>query len=129
MGLSTSDSSDWETPQNDLEAREDSDGRWRLRIQRQLAGPYATLFGLLDRLAVMQVPSWETVAIWRGEQEAKLRASRTEDAPRSMDPAALTRFLAHYERLTRGMIEHLPGRADIVATIAPDRSITSVTSR
>ena len=129
MGIRAGDISDWAEPVNDLEANEDSDGRWRGRIERQLLGPYATLFGLLDRLAVMQVPSWETVALWRGEQEAKLRASRREGAPRSLDTAQLARFLAHYERLTRAMIANLPGRADLLAIIAEDRSISSVATR
>lgn len=126
VGLQEGDIADWETPINALEAEEDQEGRWRGRLRRQLAGPYATLFGLIDHLAVMQVPAWETVAIWRGEQEAKLRAARGAAAPRSMDDAALTRFLSHYERSTRAMIAHLPARADLVATIAEDRSIHSV---
>ena len=51
---------------------------------------------------------------------------RTDGAP---DEAELARFLAHYERLTRAAIEALPGRADLVAHIAPDRSILALGTR
>ena len=126
IGLREEDISDWDSPMNALEANEDPEGRWRGRIRRQLAGPYATLYDLIDRLAVLQVPAWETVALWRGEQEAKLREARGADAPRSMNSEALERFLAHYERLTRAMIAALPPRSDWVARIAEDRTIVAV---
>jgi D-glycerate 3-kinase len=129
VGLRADDIADWTTPVNALERDEDPDEKWRARIRRLLAGPYANLFGLLDRLAVMLVPSWETVALWRGEQEAKLRDSRGEAAPRSMSEAELSRFLAHYERLTRAAITVLPERADVVARIGEDRSVRAVEER
>lgn len=128
VGLRAEDIADWVAPVNSLEENEDPEGRWRGRLRRQLAGPYATLYDLIDRLAVLQVPAWETVALWRGEQEKKLREARGADAPRSMDAAGLERFLAHYERLTRAMIEALPQRADWIARIAEDRTILGVES-
>ena len=125
-GLGACAEFDWETPINDLEKTEDGDMVWRQRIREQLAGPYQQLFGLFDHLAILKVPSWQTVSLWRGQQEARLRADRGHDASRSMDAAALQRFLDHYERLTRWTIETLPAVADFVADIAEDRSIVSI---
>ncbi len=127
-GLGACTEFDWDTPINDLERDEDADMVWRNRIRDQLAGPYQQLFGLFDHLAMMKVPTWETVSIWRGQQEQKLRQERGDNATHSMDAGALQRFLDHYERLTRWTIETLPDRADFVASIAQDRSILSIES-
>ncbi len=126
VGVGADDVADWATSINELEREEDPDERWRARIRSQLAGPYAALFGHLDRLAVMQVPNWETVTLWRGEQEQKLRETRGANAPRAMSDATLARFLAHYERLTRAAIEALPTRADLTARIGEDRAVREV---
>ncbi|MDE0959503.1 MAG: kinase [Planctomycetota bacterium] len=125
-GLGPCSQFDWETPVNRLEQIEDAEMGWRNRIRDQLAGPYQQLFQQFDQLAMLKVPSWETVAVWRGQQEARLRADRGHDASHSMDAAALQRFLDHYERLTRWTIETLPAVADFVADIAEDRSIVSI---
>jgi D-glycerate 3-kinase len=39
-----------------------------------------------------------------------------------MDGAQLDRFVQHYERLTRHILAEMPGRADLVLHLAPDRS-------
>jgi D-glycerate 3-kinase len=38
-----------------------------------------------------------------------------------MDDAALDRFLMHYERLTRWMLEEMPAQADVVIAIGADQ--------
>lgn len=96
------------TPINALERDEDPDGRWRRWVNAQLAG-YAAIWRRLDALVVLQAPSWDVVARWRDEAERPLR-ERAE--PRAMDAAALTRFLAHYERLSRHALATLGPRAD-----------------
>lgn len=100
-------------PVNGLERDEDPDGRWRAHVQAALAGPYAALFRRLDRLVLLQAPDFATVRAWRGEQEARLR-ERLTDPGRTMDEAALDRFVAHYERLTLWIAEDLPAVADLV---------------
>lgn len=97
-------------PVNELERDEDADGRWRAYVNAALAGPYAALFARLDRFVLLEAPGFEVVADWRAEQEAKLRA-RTG---RGMSPEAISRFVAHYERLTRWILAEAPGRADRV---------------
>lgn len=95
-------------PVNELERDEDADGRWRAYVNAALAGPYAALFSRLDRFVLLEAPGFEVVADWRAEQEAKLRA-RTG---RGMSPDAISRFVAHYERLTRWILAEAPARAD-----------------
>ncbi len=129
VGLGPCSDLDWKTPINSLEQQEDPDMRWRNRIREQLEGPYRDLFGLFDHLAVLLVPAWETVSLWRGQQEAKLRQQRGDHASHSMDEAALNRFLDHYERLTRWTIETLPTEADFIARIAEDRSVIGIEHR
>src|SRR5690606_24703026 len=48
--------------------------------------------------------------------ERKL-AARRPDGSALMDEAALGRFLMHYERLTRWMLQEMPGRADIAIKV------------
>jgi D-glycerate 3-kinase len=46
-----------------------------------------------------------------------------------MSDAGVTRFIQHYERLTRHILAEMPARADAVARLAPDRSLLSFESR
>lgn len=116
-------------PVNDLERDEDPDGRWRAHANAALAGPYRELFARLNRLVLLQAPCFETVLAWRREQERKLRerlareGSDPSRAPvlRAMDDAQVARFIAHYERLTRWILEEMPGRADVVIRLDAQR--------
>ncbi len=100
-------------PVNALESIEDEDGRWRRYVNQQLAGPYSHWFGMLDALIMLAVPGWEPVFTWRSQQEQDTAATNPQGAG-IMDSAALRRFMAHYERLTRHALRVLPGRADAV---------------
>jgi D-glycerate 3-kinase len=107
-------------PVNALERDEDPDGVWRGFANAALSGPYASLFSRLDRLVLMTAPDFATVRAWRGQQEARLRqrlAAEGRDPSLAMDEAALDRFVAHYERLTRWIAEDLPGVADVVVRL------------
>src|SRR5215475_2516434 len=70
-------------PINDLERIFDPDCRWRRYVNNALAGSYQQLFGRLSFLVLLKAPSFEVVARWRKEQEAKLRA-RTGDPASGM---------------------------------------------
>jgi D-glycerate 3-kinase len=105
-------------PVNALERDEDPEGRWRGFVNVALAGAYQPLFRALDRLVLLQAPSFAVVTAWRAEQEAKLVA-RTG---RGMRPEEIARFVAHYERLTRWIAEEAPDRADLVVPLASDRT-------
>jgi D-glycerate 3-kinase len=110
------------TPQNALEADEDPDCLWRRHVNTALATTYARLFARLDQLIVLQAPDFAAVHRWRALQEQKLIVARGT----GMDAPALTRFLQHYERLTRHMLESLPARADIVVPIDPQHNAGAI---
>ena len=98
-------------PINALEAVSDSEGRWRRYINEALATEYARLFGTLDRLIFLRVPNLDAVVRWRLQQED----ARPPEL--RLDETAVTHFVAHYERLTRWMLEDLPGRADVIVEL------------
>lgn len=106
-------------PVNDLEREEDPQAVWRTWVNNQLDGPYQFLFARLQDLILLQAPSFEVVAGWRAEQEAKLRA-RTAGG---MSEAEIARFVAHYERLTRWILAEMPARADWVVTLDENRDV------
>lgn len=111
-------------PVNALERDEDPDGAWRGFANVALAGSYAALFARLDRLVLMTAPDFAVVRQWRGEQEARLRQrleAQGRDPALAMDEAALDRFVAHYERLTRWIADDLPAAADVVVRLDAQR--------
>lgn len=112
-------------PCNDLERDEDPDRRWRRHVDRQLARHYAPLWRRLDLLVALRAPSFAVVARWRGEQESALRLRK---APQAMDEAALARFIAHYERLSRHALRVLPPRADRVVSLDARRRVRSISA-
>ena len=116
-------------PANALEREADADGRWRGWVNAQLAGAYAALFARLDLLVLLQPPGFETVVGWRTAEEDKLRARTLADSGgygRTMDAAAIARFMQHYERLTRWILSEMPGRADVLIRLDAERRATLV---
>ena len=107
-------------PANRLEAEDDPDCSWRREVNRRLATDYAELFARIDLLIMLKVENFAAVRANRKLQEDKLAARRPRGAG-VMDDAALDRFLMHYERLTRWMLEEMPERADVVIEIGPDQ--------
>lgn len=108
-------------PVNQLEREEDPDGIWRSLVNHWLSEDYARLFDQIDLLVMLKVESFDTVRLNRALQESKLRAANP-DAAEVMDDAALERFCAHYERLTRHMLAEMPDRADLVIEIGPEQN-------
>jgi D-glycerate 3-kinase len=103
-------------PANQLEAREDGDGRWRRWVNERLALDYPRLFAPIERLVFLQAPDFDSIFRWRLEQEGKnLQAG----GGTAMDEAALRRFIQHYERLTRHALAVLPQRADVLVELGP----------
>ncbi len=111
------------TPVNAFERDEDPGGIWRRHANAALAHDYARLFGRIDRLLLLAAPRFEVVYGWRRQQEQSLRAA----SGGGMDDAALARFVAHYERLTRWVLEEMPGRADVTVRLDTERSATLIT--
>lgn len=114
------------TPVNDLE-RED-DGAWRRAVNEALKGPYATLFGHIDRLILLAAPDFEIVRDWRIEQENTLRARLELEGltgTRLMSDAEVVRFIQYYERLTRHILQTMPGYADLTLQLDSSRNMKS----
>lgn len=117
VGLPPLDTSQLDAAINTLEAEEDADAVWRHFIADQLNADYQQLFSYLDYLLVIQAPSFECVQAWRLLQEEKLRSKLIAQGAnitnsQLMDEAGVKCFIAHYERLTRHALQHLPSLAD-----------------
>ena len=124
VGARPQDPSALAAPVNALEREQDPGGVWRTYVNEALAGPYQRLFSKLDLLVLLQAPGFEVVRDWRIEQERKLRerlAREGGDASRVMSDEQVEAFIAHYERLTRWILEEMPRRADIVARLDKQR--------
>ncbi|MFX4088508.1 kinase [Sphingobium yanoikuyae] len=116
-----------DAPVNALERDEDGDGRWRRFVNAALAGHYQALFGRIDALALLAAPGFDVVQGWRTQQEAALRAAGGGSAV--MNDAEIARFIQHYERLTRHILDEMPARADLVVALDAKRGVTAVRSR
>lgn len=111
-------------PANALERDEDPQGIWRHAVNAGLTGTTGALFARIDRLVCLTAPSFDCVFGWRREQEqAMLALAGAGGAPHAMDDAALARFIAHYERLTRWIAEEMPVRADFAIALDAQRGI------
>ena len=108
-----------EDPINALERDEDVGGRWRRHVNAALMGGYRELFDRLDLRFLLRAPDFAHVHAWRLEQEAGLARASAGSLP-PMDAPSITRFIAHYERLTRWILVDEP--ADVVIDIASNRT-------
>jgi D-glycerate 3-kinase len=115
-------------PINDLERIEDPQGNWRRYANDALAGPYEVLFGAIDTLMLLQAPGFEAVFDWRLQQEEELRARVGTRAPGLMNSPQIARFIQHYERLTRHILAEMPNRANLVVSMAADRTPLTIST-
>ena len=121
-------------PINALEADEDTDAAWRGYVNERLRSDYAELFSRLDTLIMLRIPSFEKVLEWRRLQERKLRVpmqlqQTPTTAARGQSDAELVRFIQHYERLTRYMLETMPDYADTVIDIDDEHRLVAMNHR
>lgn len=123
LGARSQDPAALVDPVNALEADEDPAGTWRAHANAALAGPYQGLFARIDLLVMLAAPGWHVVAQWREQQEAELRAT---GAARAMDAPQVRRFIQHYERLTRWILEEMPARADLVVRLGAGREVLGI---
>lgn len=121
-------------PINRLEEVDDPDGQWRQYVNHHLAAEYQQLFGRLDYLIMLQAPSMECILEWRTLQEQKLAeriGAHHNGAPALgvMSPQQIKRFIMHYERLTRVMLDEMPARTQALFTIDEQHRITGAQYR
>jgi D-glycerate 3-kinase len=113
-------------PVNALEREDDPDGIWRCAVNAQLAGTTRDLFARIDRLIYFRPPGFEIVHSWRCQQERTYIATdRAQGARAAMSDDQVARFIAHYERLTRHIIDDMPAYADMVIQLDADRAIVA----
>jgi D-glycerate 3-kinase len=110
-------------PVNPLERDHDPEGVWRQYWNAHLESETAALFARIDRLVYLRPPSFEVVHRWRCQQEHEYQA---KDGPAraaaAMTDEQVAHFIAHYERLTRWIMEEMPGRADVTIELDEGRN-------
>ena len=106
----------WKPPMNILEKEEDPKGIWSKWSNTELAGDYQILFERFDLLLMIKVPSMEHVyeSRWLQEQTLAKTLKDPEIKKKIMNKQEVFRFVMHYERLTRYILEEMPSFADIV---------------
>jgi len=121
------------TPINSLEEQEDPEGVWREYANQQLAGDYHDLFALLEKLIVINAPSFECVHEWRVLQEQKLeqklKAQGLNATDKMMNAQQLHRFISHYERITRHCLDTLPKKADWLLPLDAEHKILDLIAK
>ncbi len=120
LGEPTSPHSD---PVNSLEAAEDPDGIWRGWQERALAGDYARLWDRADAFLHLRAPSFSVIQRWRTQQEETTLGL----SPGTLPPerrAWVARFIQHYERITRRMLQGQVRAGTVIAVDAERRPAT-----
>ena len=133
LGAKPQSEQDLVEPVNVLEKTEDPEQIWRRYVNEQLKGCYQQLFGMIDVLIMLKVPSMECVFEWRALQEKKLseRVKFMEqegrpDALKIMSESEIHRFIMHYERLTRMMLEQMADAADVTSFLNENHKIFKI---
>lgn len=102
MGALPDDDAAQSPPLNAVEA-EDLDGIWRGFQETYLRAAYSRLWERADAFCHLRAPGFETVLKWRIEQEAE-----NQGVPLAALPSErmdwVSRFIQHYERITRRML-------------------------
>ena len=106
----------WDPPINKLEEEMDPKGIWSKWSNQELSGDYQKFFSLIDLLILIRVPSMEHVfqSRWLQEQTLEKNTSNPEMLDKIMTQEEVYRFVMHYERLTRHILEDMPNYCDIL---------------
>ncbi len=107
-------------PMNAVE-EEDADGVWRKTQNEFLQTTYGDWFKTFDAIVYLRAPNWEIVRRWRGQQEVSLRGRPLSAG----EEAWIDRFILHYERITKSMMDGLV-LADVVVEIDGGRHVVSI---
>lgn len=123
LGATPQDPDALTAPINTLERDEDPDGLWRREINDALAGDYAHLFATFDALLFLKAPDFDRVLDWRTQQEAGLTGAPVPASRR----AELSRFVQHFERISRHMLAGGVA-ADVVVELDRNRAPAAIRS-
>lgn len=109
---------------NDLELNEDPDLSWRSYINQQLTTNYPSLFSFIDYQVMLRVPDMQSVFEWRQLQEDKLKNKLSTSA--GMNNNELKRFIMHFERITRSMLQNMPARSHVLLDLNKQHQINHI---
>ncbi|TMO53373.1 kinase [Pseudoalteromonas phenolica] len=123
LGLLPQSEAQLNIPMNNLETTQDSNGKYRVRVNQFLSDEYQALFALFDKLVFLNAQSFERVYSWRLQQEHQL----IKRAGTGMSDEAVTIFIQYFERLTRWGIESLSARSDLHIKLDENRQFSVAT--
>lgn len=126
VGLEAEEKSVLSEAINDLEKIEDADEVWRNYVNHELSTSFQPLFAKLDKLLVLQAPSFDCVYHWRLKQEEKMVARLEEqglDTSQTLSPKEVRHFISYFERLTRHALKTLPIKADWCLELSSNHEI------
>ena len=117
--VGASDLPAWTSPYNEREKKEDPNGTWCKWSRQALIDRYSELFGYLNALLMIRIPSMETVHRSRWLQESKLWKKHEETNNKETLKGLMTKeqtrlYVQLFERLTEHMLEAMPAKADIL---------------
>jgi len=106
---------------NSLENTFDKNNNWRKYYNFLLRNEYKSVFSLFDKQIYIQAPSFKYVLKWRYHQE-KRSASKSNNK-NFMNISDLQKFIQHYEKLTKWMIQTMPAKSDILIKLDSNQKI------
>ena len=124
VGAKPQKNSDLNKPVNKLEKLEDKNLIWRKKINSELKFNYKKIYGLIDDLIFLKVPSFRHVYKWRLLQESKLK--KNAKGKKIMNSLEIKRFIMFYERITLDMIKKLGSQAKILINIDAKHRLKSI---
>ena len=112
---------------NSLENTFDENKNWRKYYNSLLRNEYRSIFSFFDKKIYIQAPSFKYVLKWRNAQE-KGNASKSHNK-NFMNKENLQKFIQHYEKLTKWMMQTMPAKADILIKIDNNQKIKKLLFR
>ena len=108
----------WRPPLNKLEKEKDPEQVWAKWSNNELAGDYQKLFNRFDKLIFIQVKKMKNVYENRWLQEKNMSKGIKDKKllKNIMNKNQIKKFVMHYERLTRHILDEMPNQADIIIT-------------
>jgi D-glycerate 3-kinase len=109
---------------NELEKHQDKKRIWRNSVNQELKKSYKKIFGLIDKIIFLKVPSFKHVFKWRLLQEKKLRIASKGN--KTMSDIEVKKFIMFFERLTKHMLKTSSYEADTVVQIDKQHRLKSI---
>ncbi len=126
VGATAENEDSLNAPVNDLEKNQDSDCKWRKYVNNRLNTDYQLLFSKIDSLIMLKAPDFNKIIEWRTLQEKKLKQRiDNQHSNAGMSEEEMKHFIMHYERITRNMLDEMPGRATLVLEIDRNHCISN----